>query len=71
MADDHETTQSEYLYSDLTLNAKASPDGNTLDFYVLLNGVEVPIQRLFVHDFREKFEEAASKAGDSEAGSSE
>jgi hypothetical protein len=65
MADENQTEKPQYLYSDLTLNAKPSPDGNTLDFYVLLNGVEVPIQRLFVHDFREKFEEAASKAGDS------
>jgi hypothetical protein len=63
MATDEQQTTPEYQYKDLTLNARTSPDGLTLDFFVLLNGVEVPIQRLFVHDYREKLDEAASKGG--------
>jgi len=71
MAADETTGQTEYLYSDLTLNAKPSPDGDTLDFFVLLNGVAVPIQRLFVHDYRELFEQAAANAAEPEAEPSE
>ena len=48
----------DYDHSDLTLHGRFTPDGTQYRLYVLLHGVEVPVQYLNVHDYREAFEEA-------------
>jgi len=55
----------DYTYKDLTLHGRFTDDNNFFRLFVLLNGVEVPVQTLSVADYREKFEEAAT-AGSSE-----
>jgi len=51
----------DYQYTDLTLHGRVLPDGEHFGLFVLLNGVEVPVQTLRVSDYREKFEEASNK----------
>ena len=53
-----------YDYSDLSLHGKFTEDGSQFRLYVLLNGVELPVQYLNVHDYREKFTEANEAGGD-------
>ena len=48
----------DYAYSDLTLHGRFRPGGDFFDLFVLLNGVEVPVQTLSVADYREKFQDA-------------
>lgn len=55
-----------YAHTDLTLHGRFTDDGNYYRLFVLLNGVELPVQTLSVADYRESFEEAAS-SGKSEA----
>ena len=52
----------DYAHSDLTLHGRFTADGQQYRLYVLLNGVEVPVQYLNVADYREAFDEA-HKAG--------
>lgn len=52
-------------YSDLTLHGRFTEDGTQFRLYVLLNGEEVPVQYLNVHDYRERFD-AAKQAGQNE-----
>lgn len=47
-----------YDHSDLTLHGRFTDDGEQYRLYVLLNGVELPVQYLDVKDYREKFAEA-------------
>lgn len=57
----------DYAYTDLTLHGRFRPSGDYFDLFVLLNGVEVPVQTLSVADYREKFQDAeAGKPGDQE-----
>lgn len=51
-----------YDHSDLTLHGRFTEDGSQYRLYVLLNGVELPVQYLNVHDYREAFEEAKQNA---------
>jgi hypothetical protein len=51
----------QYDHSDLTLHGRYTEDGTQYRLYVLLNGVELPVQYLNVHDYREAFE-ASKKA---------
>ena len=55
---------SDYAYEDLTLHGRFTEDGSQFRLYVLLNGVELPVQFLNVHDYREKFDEAAKPVED-------
>jgi len=56
---------SDYDHSELTLHGRFTDDGSQYRLYVLLNGVEVPVQYLNVAEYREKFDEAA-KAGEAQ-----
>ena len=51
----------DYAYTDLALHGRFTDEGNYFRLYVLLNGVEVPVQVLSVADYRERFEKAAAK----------
>ena len=62
MADDTTSNEPQYDHSDLTLHGRYTPDGNQYRLYVLLNGVELPVQYLNVHDYREAFEESKQNA---------
>lgn len=52
----------DYDHSDLTLHGRFTEDGEQYRLYVLLNGVEIPVQYLSVADYREAFEEARTAA---------
>jgi hypothetical protein len=56
----------QFDHSDLTLHGRFTDDGSQYRLYVLLNGVELPVQFLNVHDYREKFDEAKQKASSDE-----
>lgn len=61
-------------HSDLTLHGRfvESNDGNEqYRLYVLLNGVELPVQYLDVKDYREKFDEARQNAKAQQASAQE
>jgi len=49
---------SDYDHEDLTLHGRFTEDGTQYRLYVLLNGHELPVQYLNVHDYRETFEAA-------------
>ena len=53
-------------HSDLTLHGRYTDDGQQYRLYVLVNGEEIPVQYLNVHDYREAFER--SKQPKEEAG---
>lgn len=52
----------DYDHSDLTLHGRFTEDGAQYRLYVLLNGVELPVQYLDVKDYREAFDEAKANA---------
>lgn len=47
---------SNFDHSDLTLHGRYTEDGSQYRLYVLLNGQEIPVQYLNVHDYREAFD---------------
>lgn len=65
MADTTNDNKPQYDHEDLTLHGRFTPDGTQYRLYVLLNGVELPVQYLNVHDYREAFDEAAKNGEDS------
>lgn len=57
----------DYAHSDLTLHGRFTDDHQYFRLFVLLNGVEVPVQTLAVHDYREAFEEADKKGSEQQS----
>ncbi len=53
-----------YDHTDLTLHGRFTEDGTQYRLYVLLNGQEIPVQYLNVHDYREAFEASKKPAED-------
>ena len=51
-------------HSDLTLHGRFTEDGTQYRLYVLVNGQELPVQYLNVHEYREAFEAAKQPADD-------
>lgn len=57
-------TAENYDHSDLTLHGRFTEDGTQYRLYVLLNGEELPVQYLNVHEYREAFDRAKQNGSD-------
>lgn len=60
MSDTEAETTPSYTYSDLTLNAQLSDDGEYLRLYLDINGVPIKFGALDIASQREAFTEAAA-----------